>query len=319
MADAFVNRRSIPKEAFGVIPAGMPYAEWERRTEPFRRAVFEANGGKPVDKIFEHTGGENFPLLVSALSRRNARLLRSHREGLKGEYKETFFHDGRRFVMDARWVWMRQKQVLFRRAKPAAIFDDRTAPGRRVLVWGADSEARGVRGGGAGAHRGGRRDRLRNAGRARDRRTLPDGVPPTHILDRDGFSLPEEMPDPLTPEGRLNPEYASGFTRPRAGAGESALEGVRSARLPRCRRGPRRPGHAPLQHLRGAGFRRKGRLPVRGGHPSGEERPLHPGLPHVRRFAGRRGGAPPVLGEDRDGPGGPRDHGPSGTSPPCSR
>src|SRR5512134_2559555 len=38
MADAFVDRRSIPGEAFGVIHVGMPYSEWERRSEPFRRA-----------------------------------------------------------------------------------------------------------------------------------------------------------------------------------------------------------------------------------------------------------------------------------------
>jgi len=68
MADAFVNRRLLPKEVFGVIPAGMPHEEWLRRTEPFRTAVFDANDGKPVDKIFEHTGGENFPLLISTLS-----------------------------------------------------------------------------------------------------------------------------------------------------------------------------------------------------------------------------------------------------------
>ena len=47
------------------------------------------------------------------------------------------------------------------------------------------------------------------------------GMPPTHILDRDGFSLPEEMPDPLTPEGRLNPEYAAGFTRPAQALGKA--------------------------------------------------------------------------------------------------
>jgi len=151
MADAFVDRRSIPKETFGVIPAGMPYAEWERRTEPFRRAVFEANGGKPVDKIFEHTGGENFPLLISALSPGGTlAFFGATGKGLKGEYKETFFLDGRRFVMDARWVWMRQKQVLFRRAKPAAIFDELGLPpgggsssGERTEKRGSSSPRRG--------------------------------------------------------------------------------------------------------------------------------------------------------------------------------
>ena len=223
MADAFVDRRSIPKEVFGVIPSGMPHAEWERRTEPFRRAVFEANGGKPVDKIFEHTGGENFPLLVSALSPGGAlAFFGATGKGLKGEYKETFFHGGRRFVMDARWVWMRQKQVLFRRAKPSAIFDELgLPPGRRVLVWGADRSAREF----VAAARARSAEVAVIASATREKRGIAElsrmGVPPTHILDRDGFSLPEEMPDPLTPEGRLNPEYASGFTRPAQALGKA--------------------------------------------------------------------------------------------------
>ena len=223
MADAFVDRRSIPKEVFGVIPAGMPHAEWERRTAPFRRAVFEANGGKPVDKIFEHTGGENFPLLISALSPGGTlAFFGATGKGVKGEYKETFFHDGRRFVMDARWVWMRQKQVVFRRAKPAAIFDELgLPPGRRVLVWGADREAREF----VAAARARTAEVVVIASATREKRGIAElsrmGMPPTHILDRDGFSLPEEMPDPLTPEGRLNPEYASGFTRPAQALGKA--------------------------------------------------------------------------------------------------
>ena len=223
MADAFVNRRSIPNEAFGVIPAGMPYAEWERRTEPFRKAVFDANGGKPVDKIFEHTGGENFPLLISALSPGGTlAFFGATGKGLKGEYKETFFHDGRRFLMDARWVWMRQKQVLFRRAKPAAIFDELgLPPGRRVLVWGADRPAREF----VAAARARSAEVVVIASATREKRGIAElsrmGVPSIHILDRDGFSLPEEMPDPLTPEGRLNPEYASGFTRPAQALGKA--------------------------------------------------------------------------------------------------
>ena len=223
MADAFVDRRSIPKEVFGVIPAGMPYAEWERRTDPFRKAVFDANGGKPVDGIFEHTGGENFPLLVSALSPGGAlAFFGATGKGLKGEYKETFFHDGRRFTMDARWVWMRQKQVLFRRASPAAIFDELALPpGRRVLVWGADSEARKF----VAAARARSAEVVVIASATREKRGIAEliraGVPPTHVLDRDGFSLPEEMPDPLTPEGRLNPEYATGFTRPAQALGKA--------------------------------------------------------------------------------------------------
>ena len=223
MADAFVDRRSIPKEAFGVIPAGMPYAEWERRTEPFRRAVLGANGGKPVDKIFEHTGGENFPLLISALSPGGTlAFFGATGKGMKGEYKETFFHGGRRFVMDARWVWMRQKQVLFRRAKPASIFDELgLPPGRRVLVWGADRGAREF----VAAALARTAEVVVLASATREKRGIAElsrmGVPPTHILDRDAFSFPEEMPDPLTPEGRLNPEYASGFTRPAQALGKA--------------------------------------------------------------------------------------------------
>jgi len=223
MADAFVNRLSIPNEAFGVVPTEMPFPEWERRTEPFRRAVFEANGGKPVDKIFEHTGGENFPLLISALSPGGTlAFFGATGKGVKGEYKETFFHDGRRFVMDARWVWMRQKQVLFRRAKPAAIFDELgLPPGRRVLVWGADREAREA----VAAARARTAEVVVIASATREKRGIGElsrmGVPPTHILDRDGFSLPGEMPDPLTPEGRLNPDYASGFTRPAQALGKA--------------------------------------------------------------------------------------------------
>ena len=223
MADAFVDRRSIPKEAFGVVPAGTPYAEWERRTEPFRRAVFDANGGKPVDKIFEHTGGENFPLLVSALSPGGSlAFFGATGKGLKGEYRETFFHDGRRFVMDARWVWMRQKQVLFRRGKPAAILDELgLPPGRRVLVWGADRAAREF----VAAARARTAEVVVIASAKREKRGIAAlsrmGVPATHILDRDGFSLPGDMPDPLTPEGGLNPEYASGFTRPAQALGKA--------------------------------------------------------------------------------------------------
>ena len=141
---------------------------------------------------------------------------------MKGEYKETFFHDGRRFVMDARWVWMRQKQVLFRRAKPAAIFDELgLPPGRRVLVWGADRSAREF----VAAARARSAEVVVIASATREKRGIAElsrmGIPPTHILDRDGFSLPEEMPDPLTPEGRLNPEYASGFTRPAQALGKA--------------------------------------------------------------------------------------------------
>jgi len=223
IADAFVDRRSIPREVFGVIPAGMPQAEWERRTEPFRRSVFEANDGRPVDKIFEHTGGENFPLLISVLSPGGTlAFFGATGKGLKGEYKETFFHDGRRYVMDARWVWMRQKQVLFRKAKPAAIFDELgLPPGRRVLVWGADRSAREF----VAAARARTAEVVVIASASREKRGIAElsrmGIRSTHILDRDGFDLPDEMPDPLTPEGRLNPEYATGFTRPAQSLGKA--------------------------------------------------------------------------------------------------
>ena len=79
------------------------------------QAVYASNNGRPVDKIFEHTGGRNFPLLISALAD-GGRLafFGATGSGLKGEYKETFFYGTRRFVLDARWVWMRQKQIIFR-------------------------------------------------------------------------------------------------------------------------------------------------------------------------------------------------------------
>jgi hypothetical protein len=93
--------------------------------------------------VFEHTGGLNFPLLASVIAE-NGRLafFGATGQGLKGEYKETFFHDKRRFVMDARWVWMRQKQVVFSSKKPRDIFTDiGLLPGRRGLIWGADDYA----------------------------------------------------------------------------------------------------------------------------------------------------------------------------------
>jgi len=215
MADGFVDRRAIPRNVFGAIPPDLPYEEWVRATEPFRQAVFAANGGRPVDKVFEHTGGENFPLLVSVLAPGGAlAFFGATGKGLKGEYRETFFHDERRFVMDARWVWMRQKQVLFRSSRPAAIFDEiGLPPGRRVLVWGADRSAREfVR---AALQRSAEVVVIASA--SAERRGISAlrraGIPPSSILDRDGFTLPEEMPDPLTPDGKMNPGYASGFTR----------------------------------------------------------------------------------------------------------
>jgi enoyl-CoA hydratase len=209
IADAFIDRRQIPKQVFGVVPAGESFENWLQRTEPFREAVFQANGGQPVDQIFEHTGGTNFPLLVSALAENGAlAFFGATGSGLKGEYKETFFYDGRRFVMDARWVWMRQKQLLFRNKSAQGIFAEiGLQPGKRGLVWGADAYAREfVR---AALER--RADLIVIA----SRNTEPDGIQalwqlgidPAHIIDRDQFKLAPDMPDPLTAEGRLNPEY----------------------------------------------------------------------------------------------------------------
>ena len=62
IADAFIDRRSLPVNVFGVIPQDASSEEWRQRTEPFRQAAYAANAGRPVDKIFEHTGGRNFPL-----------------------------------------------------------------------------------------------------------------------------------------------------------------------------------------------------------------------------------------------------------------
>jgi len=215
MADSFVDRGTIPRQVFGVIPDGESAEDWGRRTEPFRRAVFAANGDRPVDKVFEHTGGENFPLLVSVLAPGGAlAFFGATGRGLKGEYKETFYYEGRRFVADARWVWMRQKQILFRSAKPPEMLDGiKLPPGRRVLVWGADRSAREfVRAAQARAA-----EVAVVASGSRERRGIAElgkmGVPPGHVIDRDALTLPGDMPDPLTPAGGMNPEYASGFMR----------------------------------------------------------------------------------------------------------
>ncbi len=227
MADAFVDRRKISRKAFGAIAPGERFADWEERTEPFRRAVLAANDGKPVDKIFEHTGGDNFPLLVSALSKDGVLdFFGATGKGLKGEYRETFFHDGRRFVFDARWVWMRQKQILFRTAGPDAILDEiGLLPGRRGLVWGADAYARDF----ARAARARGAEVAVVASFAREKKGLEAmrrlGIPETHLVDRDAFKLPDDMPDPLAADGKPNPEYASGFMKNAQALGK-ALWGV---------------------------------------------------------------------------------------------
>ncbi|MCU0590291.1 MAG: enoyl-CoA hydratase-related protein [Desulfobacterales bacterium] len=213
IADDFIDRRSIPESVFRPIPAGIAYEQWQAHTEPFRQAVFAANGGRPVDKIFEHTGGRNFPLLVSALAE-GGRLafFGATGQGLKGEYQETFYYAQRRFVLDARWVWMRQKQVLFRNQAPRDIFSEIQLPiGRKGLIWGADDYAqRFVK---AALER--RADLAVIASRSKDQEGIRElnrlGVVDTRIIDRDRFRLMEDMPDPLTDTGYSNPAYGRDY------------------------------------------------------------------------------------------------------------
>lgn len=211
VADAFINRREIPGEVYGVVAGDESYAEWHRRTQPFRDAVCQANGGKPVDKIFEHTGGANFPLLVSALAEGGALVFfGATGSGLKGEYKETFFYDGQRFAMDARWVWMRQKQLVFRAEPARRIFSEiGLLPGKKGLVWGADAYAREF----VEAALERSAELIILASRSKEAEGINEllelGVKPTHILDLDQFDLSNDMPDPLSDDGRLNPDYNS--------------------------------------------------------------------------------------------------------------
>ena len=213
IADAFLDRRALPASVFGVIPAGADAETWRRRTEPFRQAVYAANNGRPVDKIFEHTGALNFPLLVSALAEGGRiAFFGATGSGLKGEYKETFFYGAQRFVLDARWVWMRQKQVIFRNASPAAMLSEIRLPlGRKGLVWGADDYAIGFVE--AALQRASVlaviASRTREAAGIAKLRQM--GIPDAHIIDRDKLALPDDMPDPLTEEGRPNPAYGPGF------------------------------------------------------------------------------------------------------------
>jgi len=226
MADAFVDRRTIPPEVFGPVPPNEEYEKWNDRTEPFRQAVFASNGGRPVDAVFEHTGGANFPLLVSALSDKGRlAFFGATGGGLRGEYKETFFYGGRRLAADARWVWMRQKQIIFRSGNPEAIFAEiGLLPGRRGLIWGADPYARKFaraalsRGASIAVMASGTQEKK---GISILRRM---GVPPKNIIDRDGFSFPEDMPDPLTADGRPNPGYASGFMKQAQALGKALWE-----------------------------------------------------------------------------------------------
>jgi enoyl-CoA hydratase/carnithine racemase/NADPH:quinone reductase-like Zn-dependent oxidoreductase len=209
IADAFIDRRSIPSSVFGPIPAGLPMEQWRAQTEPFRKAVYAVNEGRPVDKIFEHTGGRNFPLLVSVLAESGKlAFFGATGQGLKGEYKETFYYAQRRFVMDARWVWMRQKQVLFRNKSPRDIFSEIELPiGRRGLIWGADAYAQGfVK---AALERGAELAVI--ASRSQDMEGIQTlkrlGVAEARIIDRDRFSITDDMPDPLAEDGRPNSAY----------------------------------------------------------------------------------------------------------------
>ena len=213
MVDSFVDRRQIPKQAYGVVSPDESFEKWMQRTKPFREAVFNANGGKPVDKIFEHTGGTNFPLLVSALAENGSlAFFGATGSGLKGEYKETFFYDGRRFVMDARWVWMRQKQLIFRNKPAQQIFSEiGLAPGKRGLVWGADKYAQEFIK--AALDRSAKLIVI--ASRKNDAEGIKEllqlGINDSHIIDQDQFKLSVDMPDPLSSDGKLNPEYDSQY------------------------------------------------------------------------------------------------------------
>lgn len=213
IADAFIDRKKIPDMVFGPIPTGLDFRRWEERTRPFREAVFNASGGKPVDKIFEHTGGDNFPLLVSVLSKGGRiAFFGATGRGMKGEYKETFFYAGRRFVFDARWVWMRQKQILFRNAGPETIFQEiGLHPGRKGLIWGADAYAQEF----AKAALARKADLVIVASRTKERTGMEIlkqlGVKESQFIDRDLHRLPEDMPDPLTDEGVPNHQYGEEY------------------------------------------------------------------------------------------------------------
>jgi enoyl-CoA hydratase len=213
IADAFVNRTQIPNEVYGVIDANEDYENWSQRTQPFREAVFAANEGNPVDKVFEHTGGLNFPLLTSVLSARGSlAFFGATGQGLKGEYKESFYYDKRRLVMDARWVWMRQKLVIFRQDTAEEIFSEiRLPPGRRGLIWGADEYA--VEFVKAAQNRNADLVFMVSVSKERDGIDVLKGmgINDAQIIDLDKFQLAEDMPDPLTPEGTPNSEYHTEF------------------------------------------------------------------------------------------------------------
>lgn len=213
IADAFVNRREIPKEVYGVLSADETYEDWKQRTEPFRTAIYKANGGQPVDKVFEHTGGTNFPLLVSSLAENGSLVFfGATGSGLKGEYKETFFYDGQRFVMDARWVWMRQKQLIFRNKSARQIFSEiGLSPGKKGLLWGADAYAQEF----AKAALERSAELIVIASREKEAQGIKEllalGIKPANIIDLDQFDLSPDMPDPLSDDGTMNQVYNSEY------------------------------------------------------------------------------------------------------------
>jgi enoyl-CoA hydratase len=213
VADAFVNRVELPRSVYGVLTPGETHEQWQTRTQPFREAVFAANLGSPIDKVFEHTGGLNFPLLVSVLADGGAlAFFGATGGGLKGEYKETFFYDKKRMVIDARWVWMRQKQIMFRRSKPEQMFDEiRLPPGRRGLIWGADDYAQEF----VKSALDRRSELVVIASASSELAGIEAlnklGVEPWRIIDRDQFNLRDDMPDPLLPAGTPNAAYNDEF------------------------------------------------------------------------------------------------------------
>ena len=213
IADAFINRKEIPREVYGVLAVNEDYHQWLNKTEPFRRVVLEANNGQQVDKVFEHTGGLNFPLLASVLSD-NGRLgfFGATGRGLKGEYKETFFYDKHRFVLDARWVWMRQKQVVFSNKTPQGILTSvGLLPGRKGLIWGADDYA--LEFAKAALTRGANLAIIASVSKEQSGiNAMRDlGISDSSIIDRDQFHFNDDMPDPLTEGGTPNDDYGPGY------------------------------------------------------------------------------------------------------------
>ena len=213
VADAFVNRRELPESVYGVIGHDENQQQWLDRTKPFRDAVFAANDGRPVDKVFEHTGGKNFPLLASVLADNGTlAFFGATGQGMKGEYKETFFYGDRRLALDARWVWMRQKQVAFRTGSPDQIFSDiGLLPGRRGLIWGADQYSRDF----AAAALRRQADLVIVASRSTEGEGIAAmaelGIADDRIIDRDQFDLLDDMPDPLLETGTPNQTYNDEF------------------------------------------------------------------------------------------------------------